>query len=230
MKVSVFFPAYNEEKNIEKILHKTIEVMKKNNYTYEIGIVNDGSRDSTAERVLLMQQTDDRIKLINHPRNFGYAAATRTSFQNASGDVICVIDADDQYDLEEIPLLLSKIEEGFDLVVGYRKRIRDSTYRKILSKGYNFIFKILFLTRFRDIDCGFRAIKKNAAEKISIKHSNVPVGAELFVRAFEKKLKIGQIPITHKFRVAGKSTFKFWKMPKTIFKIFMSVLLLRLKG
>jgi dolichol-phosphate mannosyltransferase len=194
---------------------------------YEILVVNDGSSDNTAGIVKEYALKNKRIKLINHDKNRGYAAATRTCLENLNGDVIFIIDSDGQHTMKDIPFFLDKINDGYDAVVGWKKKRNDPFVRVAMSKIYNILFRILFKSKLHDVDCGFRCFTKESARKIKIEIEGVPVGPEIFAKAQKYGVKIAEIPIRHFPRKAGKSIFRPHKMPVMLFTTVKNLMKLR---
>lgn len=231
-KISVCFPAYNEERNIPNDLKECLSLKRNSNFIWEFVIVDDGSKDKTGEIVKEFVKKDKSFVYHKHEKNLGYASAFRSCLQKATGDVIFVIDADGQYDLKEYKKFIDAIKGGYDFASGYRKKIGDSSYRVLLSGGYNIFFRLLFGTDYKDIDVGFKAFRKDVAKEISkkIKYERMPVGAEIFAWAIKMNLKIKIIPVKHLKRKWGGTRIYFpWKMPVMISKIFYNMLKLKLE-
>ncbi len=226
-KISVCFPAFNEEKNIGIVLDGCINVISKLKEDCEIVVVNDGSSDKTEEVVSGYTQENKNVRLVNHPKNMGYSAAVNTCLRESKGELIFVIDSDRQYDLNDIHRFVEESKNGHDIIVGHRLNISDNIIRQILSKGYSFCFRMLFRTKDKDIDCGFRSLTREAANKIRIKHKSVPVGAELFAQIHHLNLKTARIQMKHYKRKEGVTLYKVWKTPFSVMHIFLDMLKLR---
>ncbi len=229
MKISVCFPAYNEEENIGYTLEETTNVMEKIHEPWEIIVVNDGSTDGTQDRVAEFIKKFKNIKLVNHPKNLGYAVATQSCFNKSTGDFIFVIDSDRQHDMSDIPKFIEKINDGYDIVVGWKIKRNDPPLRILMSKVYNLLFSLIFKYRLHDVDCGFRCLTKEAVGKIKIEYRNVPVGPEIFAKAIKYGMSIAEIPVIHKKRIKGKSIYRPWKIPYVVLKVVFSLLKLKFK-
>jgi glycosyltransferase involved in cell wall biosynthesis len=214
--VSICFPAYNEERNIALTIEDAIKVMEELPYSYEVLVVNDGSKDNTESIIKNLQQKYPSLRLYTHFPNQGYAITTRSCFQQAKGNYIIMIDSDRQHDLNDIPKFLAVMQQGYDLAVGWKKPRRDPLMRVVLGKGYNLIFRQLFNSKLHDVDCGFRCLRRDVARKIKIGYNEVPVGPEIFARALHQKLRIAEIVVNH-FPPNGESTLKL--SPLKIFTI-----------
>lgn len=224
IEISICFPAYNEERNIALTVTDAIAVMDKLNKSYEVLVVNDGSKDGTESILRDLEGKYPLVRLHHHLQNQGYAITTRTCLEQARGSLIFVIDSDRQHDLGDIPLFLEAMDKGCDLSVGWKKDRQDQFHRVWLAKGYNFLFRLFFGSSLHDVDCGFRCLTKEAAQKIKIGYEKVPVGPEIFARALQQKMKIAEVVVKH-YPPTGKSTLNI--SPKKIITIFQGLYHLR---
>src|SRR3989344_5009830 len=166
-RLSVFFPAYNEEKNIQQTVLKAIEVLEEDFKDWEIIVVNDGSKDRTGEIVRKMALNQPRLKLIEHYPNRGYGVALRIGLYNARFDWIAFTDADGQFDFSEINNFLRvQRESGADLVIGYYLRRSVPLYRLVNTFFWEALVNLLFGLRVKDIDCGFKLFSRRVVESI----------------------------------------------------------------
>ena len=195
MKIVVTIPAYNEEKTIGSLINKINEVMGNGKYEYKVMVVDDGSKDKTAEVAKLANAV-----VYSHPKNYGLADTFRTETEKAlklGADVIVHIDADIQYKPEEIPLLLKEIENGYDLVLGSRFKGKIEympIIKKLGNKAFSRVVSNITGIRISDAQTGFRAFTKDVAEKIKIT-SNHTYTQEQIIRAVKKKFKIKEVPV-----------------------------------
>lgn len=227
--LSIVFPAYNEEGNILNTVSNALKSLPCLGYKYDILIVDNASTDKTPQIIDELAAKYESIKVIHHPQNLGYAASTRTGLKNASGDVIFIIDSDGQHTLEDIPKFVEKIQQGYGLVIGWKKPRHDPLYRLLLASGYNFFFRLMFNVPFHDIDCGFKAYTKDLAYKITIELTNVPVGPEIIIKTKYLGYKIAELPVKHFPRKKGTSEFSAFKTLTVIHKVFKSFLFLKKK-
>lgn len=204
--LSIFFPFWNEEKNIESVVKKAIPVAEKVAEKWEILMIDDGSSDKTLEIAQKLAKKDSRLKVISHNPNRGYGAALKEGFKNAKYDLIVFNDGDGQFDFSEVTRFLDKID-GVDVVIGYRKKRIDHPFRHLLMnllKIWDFVF---FHFYFRDIDCGFKLFKKEALKKIlPLKSEGAMVTTEILARAKRKKLQFSQVEVSHYPRKYGTET------------------------
>lgn len=209
--LSVFFPAYNEEANIETTVKKALDVLQKLPLkNYEVIVVNDGSKDKTGEVAEKIAREEKHVRLINHNPNRGYGEALKSGFYNAKYDWIAFTDSDGQFDFSEIVNFLNKEKEsGADLIIGYYKERKVSLFTKVTTKLFwEPVVFILFGLHVKDIDCAFKLISKDVIE--TIPHLEATRGAfissELLVKAKKAGFKIEEVGITHHERKMGKAT------------------------
>ncbi len=205
--LSVFFPAYNEEENLRRTIESAFKYLENEPRVgaYEVIIVNDGSTDSSEGVVKELKSKYKNLILINHGKNLGYGAALISGFRNSRYDYIFFSDADMQFDLTEISLLLPHINQ-YDVVIGYRENRQDAFMRKVNAKGWNILNFLLFGLRIRDIDGAFKLIKRSLVENMTLKSKGAMISAELLMRLQEKNVEIKEVPVSHYPRKRGKSS------------------------
>jgi len=207
-KISVFFPAYNEEENLENTVKKAITVLQKNFNKWEIIIVNDGSKDSTGKIADTLAKKHKNIRVIHHNPNRGYGGAFKSGLY-AAKYWITFTDTDGQFDFSEITNFIAKQKEtNADLVVGYYKKRQVKKSVILTSKMWEVLVYIMFGLHVRDIDCGFKLIKKEVVDKIPKLESErgAFISSEFLIKAKRMGAKIVEIPVTHYPRAGGKPT------------------------
>jgi len=206
--LSVFFPFWNEEKNVSNVVGKAIPVLEKIASKWEILIVDDGSTDATydeAEKVVERNKDKD-IRIISHKPNRGYGSALKDGFTNSKYKYIIFTDGDGQFDFNEATRFLDKINNN-DLVIGYRETRRDNFVRHLLMNMLKVWDLIFFGFKFKDIDCGFKMLRKEAVEKIMpLRSEGAMITTEILAKAKNKKLKIAQVPVSHFPREYGQQS------------------------
>ncbi|MBW3015150.1 glycosyltransferase family 2 protein [Candidatus Woesearchaeota archaeon] len=227
MSLSIVFPTYNEEANIQNTVSEALEVLSRTNYDYDILIVDNHSTDSTPEIINQLAQEQEKVSVIHHPQNLGYAASTRTALKNAKGELIFIIDSDGQHTASDIPKFVEKAQLGYGLIVGWKKPRHDPVARIILAKGYNFLFRRFFKLSLHDVDCGFKAYKKDLARKLKVELTDVPVGPEVVARAKALGYPITEVKIKHFPRKGGASIFSPKKLTITVYRVFKSLFQLK---
>lgn len=205
--ISIFFPAFNEEENIGDAVLSVNEFIKKYFATYEIIVVDDGSRDKTAEIVKKLSKKNPKIRLVSHKKNQGFGAAIRTGLKSAKYDLIFYTDADNQFNIKDFTKILPLIEK-FDIVSAYRMKRQDPKMRIYISNVYNLIIFLLFNPKVRDIDASFKLYKKRAIDQLNLKSKTGLIDAELFIKARKKGFTIGQVGVKHYPRLKGKTVYE----------------------
>lgn len=204
--LSIFFPFWNEEANIESVVEKAIPIAKRVATKYEIIMVDDGSSDSTFEKAEELSQKNKNLRVISHTPNRGYGAALRAGFESAQYKYIVFNDGDGQFDFAEVTKFIDKIENT-DIVIGYRKKRQDQFIRHLLMYMLKIWDYIFFRFYFKDIDCGFKMFKKEALEKIMpLRSEGAMITTEILAKSKRKKLKIKQVEVTHYPRKYGTPT------------------------
>lgn len=201
--LSIFFPFWNEEKNIEKVVKSAIPVAKKAAAKWEVLLVDDGSSDNTPSIANELVKTNPNLKLISHGSNRGYGASLKSGFENSKYDTVVFTDGDGQFDISQVERFIKKIKNS-DIVIGHRKKRHDNSMRHVLMyllKIWDFMF---FGFYFRDIDCGFKMFRREALSKIMpFKSEGAMITTEILARAKRKNLKIEQVEVSHYPRLYG---------------------------
>jgi glycosyltransferase involved in cell wall biosynthesis len=201
--LSIFFPFWNEEKNIKKVVKNAIIVACKIAEKWEIIMVDDGSSDRTVKIAQKLAATDSRLRLIRHDPNRGYGAALKEGLSNSRYDLIVFTDGDGQFDFSEVSKFLGKIDNA-DMVIGYRGKRRDHPLRHFLMILLKIWDLILFGFYFKDIDCGFKMFKKESLRLIMpLMSEGAMITTEILAKAKKANLKINQVKVTHYPRLYG---------------------------
>ncbi len=204
LNLSVVMPAYNEEANVEPMVEAVLQTFQPITSDLEVIIVDDGSRDRTAEKIRGLAQHPN-VRLIQHPKNLGYGAALFSGFTSAKNEWVFLTDSDRQFNLDEFSKLLPHIQHA-DLVIGYRAPRRDPFHRRLYGWGWNLLVNILFGQTARDVDCAFKLFKREILDHITIRSRGATFSAEFLARAKRAGYKIVEIPVSHLPRRAGKPT------------------------
>lgn len=205
MKYSVIVPAYNEEKNVARLYREIVKVMETLGGKYEIIFVNDGSKDNTFKELKKLP----RIKVINFRRNFGQTAALDAGIHLAKGKILITLDADLQNDPHDIPKLLTKLEEGYDLVSGWRFKRQDSFGKRFFSKVADILRRRLVNDGIHDSGCTLKVYRAECFQNGNARlygemHRYIP--AMLIWQGF----KVGEVKVNHRPRKYGQSKYG-WK-------------------
>lgn len=226
LNISIIIPCYNEEGNIHKVYHNIKGHMPEEVNSYELIFVNDGSTDSTGEKIEQLRQLDSHVKLITLEKNSGYGGSIRAGFCTAQYSYVFYIDGDSQYDFLDAERMLELMLQGnLDVVAPYREKREDKLYRKIVSRIGNFFCKAVFRINHRDIGCGFKLLKKEALGNMKLKcNSAVLFSLEIYLKANMLHLKVKQIPIKHLRRKEGTAKGINMKQYLLAFKDILSLL------
>lgn len=216
LSLSVFFPAYNEEANIAQSVSEAEAVLKTVTNTYEIIIVNDGSKDRTGAIADELAEKNKHVRVVHHSPNQGYGAAVLAGMRAARYEYIFFTDADLQFNLEELKQLLQYIPE-YEVVIGYRAKRRDPFMRLVNAKGWNILNRFLFGLRVHDIDCAFKLFRRSVVQDLPVKSRGAMMSAELLIRLQRKGIKFKEVPVTHLPRKFGSPT---GAKPSVIFRAF----------
>jgi glycosyltransferase involved in cell wall biosynthesis len=219
MDLSIVIPVYNEEENIPKLYEELKEVLEKLGKEYEIIFVDDGSTDRTYQILQELARKDPHVKVIRFRRNYGQTAAMYAGFQYAQGDVIITMDGDLQNDPKDIPKLLEKIEEGYDIVSGWRKNRKDHFLTRILpSKIANWLISKVTGVHLHDYGCTLKAYRKEVAKNYRLygdMHRFLPAVAKSF------GAKITEIVVNHRPRIYGKSKYGIGRTIRVMLDILL---------
>ncbi|WP_457679485.1 glycosyltransferase family 2 protein [Thermovibrio sp.] len=219
-KISVVIPVYNEEENVPILYDRLKRVLDNLPYDYEIIFVNDGSTDGTGQKLEEIASKDPKVKVVEFARNFGQTAAMAAGMDYATGDVIITMDGDLQNDPEDIPRLIEKIEEGYDVVSGWRKDRKDAAVsRKLPSKIANWLIGRLTGVKIHDYGCTLKAYRSDVIKRIRLYgelHRFIPA----LVSTVTSTDKIVEIPVKHHPRIYGKSKYGISRTFKVISDLF----------
>ena len=192
--ISLFFPVYNDEKTIERMVLKSIDVLEDISENYEIIIINDGSPDKSGVIADDMASKYTFIKVIHHKQNKGYGAAIKSGFENAIYEWVCFTDGDDEYDVYDLKKMIA-LKDYYDLIITFRYVKLYSNFRIFVSGIYNKLFRWVFRTNYRDISTGLRLMRKSVFEELTIISDSPFIGAEVTLRTMLKGYRVGEMGI-----------------------------------
>lgn len=220
--LSVVLLAYNEEGVIGRMVSSALEVAARVARKHEVVVVcYAGSTDSTNSIVRKMAAANRNIRIVLQPvAEKGYGVALRMGLEAAKMDYVFYTDADGQFDLSELPLLLPYLED-YDIVSGFRMKRQDPFGRILSSRVYNLLMRILFGLNMRDIDSAFKIYKREIFSAFKIRSAGGLVDAEILIKAKNSGFKIREIPVRHYARFAGKSNYGTgFISPSVVLKVF----------
>lgn len=205
--VSIFFPAFNDELTIGKMIADALALLPSLTDDFEVVVVNDGSSDRTAAVLNELSVALHGLRVVHHASNQGYGAALRSGFNHATKDLIFYTDGDAQYDVGDLATLFPLMTPGIDVVNGYKTRRADRRRRKVLGAIYNRLARLFFRVPIRDIDCDFRLIRRHALQQIELVSSSGVVCVELIHKLHRIGAVFTETPVNHYPRPHGESQF-----------------------
>lgn len=214
--ISVIFPAYNEEDNVERAVAAALGSFRRFFDKIEIIVVDDGSKDKTSERLDALAESTPEVVAKHHAKNRGYGAALRTGIEAAQHELIFFSDSDLQFDLDEIELLLEWIDHH-DIVTGYRAKRADPMIRKLNAWAWGTLVKTVLGVRVKDIDCAFKLFHRHVFDGYKLESVGAMINTEILARAKQNKMTIKEVPVNHYTREVGEQT---GANIKVIFKAF----------
>jgi len=215
--LSVVIPVFNEAENLEALHKELHEVCARLGRTYELLFIDDGSQDKSFEVLKRIQKADRRVKVIRFRKNFGQTAALSAGFDYARGEVIITLDADLQNDPHDFPKLLDKIEDGFDIVAGWRKKRHDKFLtRRLPSRTANWLISRITGVKLHDYGCTLKAFRSEVIKSIKLYgelHRFIPAIASTI------GVSIAEVTVNHRPRIHGKSKYTIFRTVRVILDI-----------
>ncbi len=212
MDISVVIPLYNEEESLRELHKQLRETLGRMNVRYELLFVDDGSTDKSFQVLRDLKRFDhNHVKVVRFRRNFGKSAALAIGFEKAIGTYVITMDADLQDDPSEIPSLIRKLEEGYDLVSGWKRLRKDPITKTIPSRFFNFVTGMMTGIKIHDFNCGLKVYRNEVVKTVNVYgelHRYVPVLAST------AGFNVGEMVVQHRARKFGKTKFgvgRFWK-------------------
>jgi glycosyltransferase involved in cell wall biosynthesis len=219
--ISIIIPLFNEEDNIAPLYEKVIAAIDKISESFEIICINDGSTDGTEQKLAALAETDDRLKVISFRHNTGQTSAMMAGIDFAEGEVLIPMDGDLQNDPEDIGPLLKKLDEGYDLVSGWRKDRKDAAIRRNLpSRAANWLISSFSGVHLHDYGCTLKAYRRDVLQGFRLygeMHRFVPIFADW------QGARITEIPVTHHPRIHGQSNYGL----ERVFKVILDLILVK---
>jgi len=215
--VSVFFPTYNEEGNIERSVAGALTALEAAGVEHEVIVVNDASTDRTAEIADRLAAADPRVRVVHLPRNLKLGGALKAGFAASRMDLVFYTDADNPIDFADMTAAFPLVGPGgVDVVTGYRLNRDETLKRKVYSRAYNWLINFLFGFRFRDINFSFKLFRREVLERIELGATGSFIDAEILIEARMAGFTIEEVGVRYFPRTAGVSTLA---SPTVILKI-----------
>ncbi len=222
--VTLVIPVFNEEETLIELKEKIINVFQKENMNGEIIFINDGSSDNSAKIISDLENENSEVKFVDFRFNKGKAAALQSGFNMAEGEIVITMDADLQDDPDEIPNLVNKINEGWDVVSGWKKNRKDPIGKRWPSKLFNYTTRLFSGIKIHDFNCGLKAYRNKVVKSVKVYgelHRYIPVLAAM------EGFKITELVVKHHPREHGESKYGFGRLFKGLFDLITVLFLER---
>ena len=196
---------------------KTVEALTND---FEIMVIDDGSIDGSRELLSELQRKVPELKVFFHEKNRGYGGALRSGFKVSTKELIFYTDGDGQYNVDELPLLVEKLEDNIDVVNGYKIKRVDPLHRIIIGLIYQHLMRLLFWLPIKDPDCDFRLIRRKVFNKVELESDTGTITIELVKKIQQAGFLFAEVGVSHYFRTYGKSQFfNFKRVFKTLWRL-----------
>ncbi|MFQ6617724.1 MAG: glycosyltransferase family 2 protein [Fidelibacterota bacterium] len=215
--ISVVIPLYNESQSLQELADEVVKVLESTGRSYEVLFIDDGSTDSSFSILNQLVRRYPFISALRFRKNYGKSAALSEGFKRTKGRVVVTMDADLQDDPHEIPRLINKLQEGYDLVSGWKKRRRDPLTKRLPSKIFNFVTSLLTGLRIHDFNCGLKAYRSEVVKSIRVYgelHRYIPALASW------EGFNVGELPVSHRPRKYGGSKYGLSRFFSGFFDLF----------
>ena len=205
--LSIFFPAYNDSGTIASLVITALRTARKLTSNHEVIVVNDGSKDRTAEIIDELASIYPQVRVVHHEKNRGYGGALRTGFATATRELVFYTDGDAQYDPAEMEALWRRFDSSVDLVNGYKISRSDPLHRIVIGRIYHHAVKLLFGLTVRDVDCDFRMMRRSIFDSVRLEKNSGVICLEMMKKITDGGFHIVEVPVHHYHRAYGKSQF-----------------------
>ena len=226
--LSFFFPARDEELNVEPSIARALDALPAYADRIEVTLVDDGSTDRTGEIADTLARADARVKVIHHAQGRGYGGAVRAGLESATQPFIGFTDGDQQFDVADFARLAAAMGPGVDAVIGYRIKRADPWRRLLIAAVYNRVIRLLFAGGWRDVDCGFKLFRADVFQRVplsTVRSNGAFFSAELLINLRARGIVLREVGLPHHPRLHHEPK---GAPPKVIVRAIRDLLLLRL--
>jgi glycosyltransferase involved in cell wall biosynthesis len=219
--LSIFFPAYNDSGTIASLVITALRTARRLTPDHEVIVVNDGSKDGTAEILEELASIYPQVRVVHHEQNRGYGGALRSGFATATRELVFYTDGDAQYDPSEMEALWRRFDDSVDLVNGYKISRSDPLHRIIIGRIYHHTVKLLFGLTVRDVDCDFRMMRRSIFDTVHLEKNSGVICLEMMKKITDAGFRIAEVPVHHYHRAYGRSQFfNFARLYRTAIDVF----------
>ena len=209
--ITAFFPAYNDGGTIPSMVLTALLALRQVTDDYEVVVVNDGSADYTAAVLEELASRCPELRVIHHPQNRGYGGALRSGFAAATKEWVFYTDGDAQYNPLELTALVAALDEGVDVVNGYKITRHDPLSRRIIGPLYHHVVRLAFGFKLRDVNCDFRLIRRSIFDEIELESTTGTICLEMVKKFQDAGYVFAEVPVHHYPRQYGVSQFFNWR-------------------
>jgi len=215
LSISAFFPAYNDAGTIPSMVLTVLLTLRELCDDYEVIVINDGSRDHTAQLLdELARKYPGEVRIIHHPKNRCYGCALRSGFANANKEWIFYTDGDAQYDPRELKNLVALAGPDLDFINGWKIERQDPLHRIIIGRLYQYLIKLTFSLKLKDVDCDFRLMRRDVFKQVELTSDSGVICVELMKKVQDAGFRLAEAPVNHYHRVYGRS--QFFMLPRLV--------------
>ncbi len=205
--ISAFFPCYNDEATIGRMVDAAAKTIDECNVDGEVIVINDGSSDGSAEVLAELARTEPRLRIVTHDANRGYGGALLSGFEAATREWVFYTDGDAQFDPTELADLVAAARDDVDVVQGYKMSRADNVARRVIGRVYHRFVAFAFRLKIRDTDCDFRLMRKSKLDEITLVHTTGVICVELVRKLQDAGARFVEVPVHHYPREHGQSQF-----------------------
>lgn len=203
--LSIFFPVFNEEANLEVLLKQALRIIPKIAQRYELLIINDGSTDDSLKIVQKMANQHPEIRVVSHSSNLGYGEVLKTGIKRSQYEWVFWTDSDLQFDLAELANFIKETAQH-QAIIGYRKKRVEGIFRHFNANLFKLYIDLLFRIHVKDIDCAFKLFRADLLKKLKLSSGSAFTSAEILYLLKKKGIKFKEIPVNHYPRLYGQAT------------------------
>lgn len=224
VEVSIVMPAYNEESTIEKTVRECFSLLDQEGIQGELVVANDGSEDLTLQILKRLSSEFEKLRVIDLEQNVGYGGALQRAIAVSRGRFVLTMDSDGQFDVRDLPFLLSEIKKnGYACVTGYRRRKKDTLPRVVANWGYNLLVRLLCGVSFTDSQCAMKIYDGDVIRGLDLEARGFPFPTETLVKLQHYGYKVGEAPVHHRPRTGGESKVRFFRTVRIMFIFLLYV-------